>query len=292
MTFAREVREVQQLNAHALVMAEIKRVIETWVFSPGQFLPSERDLALQLNVSRNTLSQAARQLEREGVIEIRRGREGGYLVCDPALTQEHGDEIRRNPQKYIDVWEFMISVNVTSARLAAARRTAEDVAQLTGILDELWLVREQYRADATLECARTSHALDLRLYGALGDATKNPYVTEALIACRRNLWDAYSAVYTFIDDSNQPRRAAIVDAIADGDAERAGALMLVHGQYGLKIFTDWCENGPSHDLVIEPGRRTRSGTPRTVIRPHHSSDDEDCGVPDEGLPSTVGKTGD
>jgi GntR family transcriptional repressor for pyruvate dehydrogenase complex len=288
MSFAREVREVRQLNAHTLVMEEIKRVIETWVYSPGQFLPSERDLALQLNVSRNTLRQAAQQLERDGVIEVLRGREGGYLVCDPALTQEHGEDIRRDPQRFIDVWEFMISVNVTAARLAAERRTADDIVRLRRIIDELWQVWDRYRADPTLECARSSHALDLRLYVAIGDATKNAYVTEALIDCRRNLWDAYSAIYTYIDLSNQPRRVGIVDAIATGDAELAGSLMHDHGRAGLKIFTDWCENGPTHDLVIEAGRPTRTGTSRTVIRPHHPSQGDELST--SGAPSREKKS--
>lgn len=43
-------------------------------FKPGEFLPPERELSRQLQVTRNTVREALRQLEKERLVSIRQGR--------------------------------------------------------------------------------------------------------------------------------------------------------------------------------------------------------------------------
>jgi DNA-binding FadR family transcriptional regulator len=49
----------------------------------GAYVGSEEELIRQLDVSRVTLRQAARLLEREGVLQVRRGASGGYFSARP-----------------------------------------------------------------------------------------------------------------------------------------------------------------------------------------------------------------
>ncbi|HHV79987.1 MAG TPA: GntR family transcriptional regulator [Firmicutes bacterium] len=56
------------------ISSEVKRLIETEVWPKGHRLPTERELAKALGVSRNTVSQAYRELEAEGIITSRQGR--------------------------------------------------------------------------------------------------------------------------------------------------------------------------------------------------------------------------
>ncbi|QHE53236.1 GntR family transcriptional regulator [Pontibacillus sp. HMF3514] len=60
------------------VLKEIRRYIEFEGLSPGDKLPSERELAEQLNAGRSSVREALRAMELLGLIETRRG-EGTFL---------------------------------------------------------------------------------------------------------------------------------------------------------------------------------------------------------------------
>jgi GntR family transcriptional regulator len=66
----------------------ITRAIGRAGAGPGARLPSERELARQLGVSRTTLRQALHQLERDGLLTRRQGRRGGTFVNQPKLDRD------------------------------------------------------------------------------------------------------------------------------------------------------------------------------------------------------------
>jgi DNA-binding GntR family transcriptional regulator len=51
----------------------------------GEFLGSEDDLVEMLGVARVTVKQAARLIEREGLVRVRRGANGGYFAARPTV---------------------------------------------------------------------------------------------------------------------------------------------------------------------------------------------------------------
>lgn len=63
------------------IMDEIRRARVLGTLEPQEPLPSVRQLAAELRVNPNTVSQAYRELEREGVVHVRRG-QGTYLSAD------------------------------------------------------------------------------------------------------------------------------------------------------------------------------------------------------------------
>jgi len=69
------------------IIKEIIAIIDKDEFSRGSSLPSERKLASQLNVSRNTVRNALRKLEARGIIDIRKG-SGCYLLCKYGYIQD------------------------------------------------------------------------------------------------------------------------------------------------------------------------------------------------------------
>ena len=71
-------------------MDEVRRGRVLGTLRPGDALPSVRQLAADLGVNPNTVRQAYRELEREGVVEVRRGQ--GTYASDLALD---GAERRR-----------------------------------------------------------------------------------------------------------------------------------------------------------------------------------------------------
>jgi len=74
--------ETQRLYRH--IAAQLRSLIAQGEYLPGQRLPAERDLALELGVSRPTVREALIALEVEGVIEVRTG--SGIYVCPLQVT--------------------------------------------------------------------------------------------------------------------------------------------------------------------------------------------------------------
>jgi len=66
------------------LMEQVKHSIETGALRPGEQLPGIRPLAEQLVINPNTVAKAYRELEHEGVIELRHGAGAFVSVNGPA----------------------------------------------------------------------------------------------------------------------------------------------------------------------------------------------------------------
>lgn len=61
------------------IVDEVRRGLVVGTLGPGDPLPSVRQLAAELKVNPNTVQQAYRELEREGLAQVRRGK-GTYVA--------------------------------------------------------------------------------------------------------------------------------------------------------------------------------------------------------------------
>ncbi|MFC1500130.1 GntR family transcriptional regulator [Candidatus Zixiibacteriota bacterium] len=69
------------------IMDEVRRAVVVGTASPDSPLPSVRQLASDLRVNPNTVQQAYRELEREGLIYIRRG-QGTFIAATTKIANE------------------------------------------------------------------------------------------------------------------------------------------------------------------------------------------------------------
>ena len=74
------------------LMEQVKHAIETGALRPGDQLPGIRPLAEELVINPNTVAKAYRELEHEGVIELRHG--AGAFVSGQAASEQEGDRQR------------------------------------------------------------------------------------------------------------------------------------------------------------------------------------------------------
>lgn len=74
------------------LMEQVKYAIETGALRPGEQLPGIRPLAEELVINPNTVAKAYRELEHEGVIELRHG--AGAFVAPSAGTKKMTDRLR------------------------------------------------------------------------------------------------------------------------------------------------------------------------------------------------------
>src|SRR3954447_26959972 len=74
------------------LMEQVKHAIETGALRPGEQLPGTRPLAEQLVINPNTVAKAYRELEHDGVIELRHG--AGAFVSAAARSRKQADKVR------------------------------------------------------------------------------------------------------------------------------------------------------------------------------------------------------
>src|SRR5262245_42122784 len=74
------------------LMEQVKHAIETGALRAGEQLPGIRPLAEELVINPNTVAKAYRELEQEGVIELRQG--AGAFVAEKATAKRVTHNIR------------------------------------------------------------------------------------------------------------------------------------------------------------------------------------------------------
>src|SRR5213594_3644057 len=74
------------------LMEQVKHAIETGALRAGEQLPGIRPLAEELVINPNTVAKAYRELEHEGVIELRHG--AGAFVSGSARARSMTDKFR------------------------------------------------------------------------------------------------------------------------------------------------------------------------------------------------------
>src|SRR5215468_5778597 len=86
-------------------------------YLPGQRLPPERELCLQLGVNRTALREGLRWLEQQRYVEVRRGKYGGTFVLPPpvAAALEH---LRQSADELRQLFEYRRAIEPAAAALA------------------------------------------------------------------------------------------------------------------------------------------------------------------------------
>ena len=74
------------------LMEQVKHAIETGALRPGEQLPGIRPLAEELVINPNTVAKAYRELEHEGIIELRHG--AGAFVSAALGSKKATDKLR------------------------------------------------------------------------------------------------------------------------------------------------------------------------------------------------------
>src|SRR5213082_2853276 len=74
------------------LMEQVKHSIETGALRPGEQLPGIRPVAEELVINPNTVAKAYRELEHEGVIELRHG--AGAFVSSNGRAKKATEKLR------------------------------------------------------------------------------------------------------------------------------------------------------------------------------------------------------
>jgi GntR family transcriptional repressor for pyruvate dehydrogenase complex len=212
------------------IAGQIMRLISTGDLTPGQKLPSERELRLRFGVGRSSLREALRCLTIVGVLETRAG-EGTYLSLNrdkfigKVLEWRVATE-RRNVENLMKV---RLALETETASNAALHTSEEQVHELEAALDEM--------KNALGDSQRFVEA-DVAFHLLIAKASSNDLIFDLLSLIRSQLQRAFLALGNW---PGSPQLALdehyrILDAIRKRDAESAMALMREHIYAGLKRY--------------------------------------------------------
>jgi DNA-binding FadR family transcriptional regulator len=196
----------------------------------GGKLPGETTLARELGVGRSTVREALRALAGAGLVRPRHGAGVFVIATEPAEDWP----TRLGRAAVTDVYEVRMGVEVQAARLAAHRRTPEDVTALGAAL-------ESRRAAAAGDDAGFIDA-DIALHTAVVAAAHNPVLadlfTEFAPVLREGLLTLLDLTRLREHDPNthDTSHEALVRAIADGNAEEAAAVLLAELEETLQLL--------------------------------------------------------
>ena len=132
------------------VAAELEKRILEGSLKPGDRLPAERILALELGVSRPSLREAIQKLVSKGLLTTRHG--GGTWVTDRLeahFVDPWQDLVKGHPLLHRDLLEFRQMLESEAAQLAADRATDVDIRRLDAAYAKL---EEAYAGDDLDAC--------------------------------------------------------------------------------------------------------------------------------------------
>ena len=211
---------IRKIAVHELVVQRIRRAIHLGDYLPGDRLPSEREIAERLEVSRETVREAIKVLENEGYVVSRRGAAGGIAVT--ALGGPVARTLARmqeNQESIVHLMDFRRANECLAARLAAQLRTKADVKQISHAIEDLKVAEDIPRF----------RKADARFHLAVAVASRNPYVERAIVDAREAifLWHGNRS-YELVLHTTLSGHQKIFDAIAAGDPDGAAAAMGEH----------------------------------------------------------------
>ncbi len=204
------------------ITSRLKRAIESGVYSDGDQLPPERQLAVAFGTARSTIRKALDQLEQKNLVVRRVG--SGTFVSYQGPVQDAMSDVTDliSPLQLI---EARIAIEPSMTRLAALHASARDLDAIESIL---------LRIEATHGDQDLFTKLDSELHLALARCSRNPLLFRLYqhINTVRNhaQWEQMKQIILVkekIDIYNQQHRA-IFEALKTRDPATAADLISKH----------------------------------------------------------------
>ena len=194
----------------ALVEAQLTRAIVDGKLPPGSRIV-EADIARRMGISRAPVREAARRLERQGV-----------LVARP----RHGFAVRTiSVQEIDDLYEVRISIELTSIELACRKADDAGLARVKALFDIMIRPAPTPPQDERI-------ATDLALHTLICELAGNARLLRIFMDTQMEL-RMIIALINAVDDSAAvaATHGVIVDALLRRDADAAKNAMRIHLEY-------------------------------------------------------------
>lgn len=216
-----------------VIIKKIKEIINYKNLEPGEKLPSERMLSEKFQVSRNNVREAIQKLEFYGILKTIP--QSGTFVANIGVIAMNGmidDILTLEEPDFKSLVETRILLELKTARLAALRRTDEDLEKIEEALNA-------YKSKVLLgeDAVQEDLLFHLSIAKASGNSTMNTFMLTITPEIITNFKKHH------VCDENQSHFAikeheAIFEAIKNQDSQEAKLRMKDH----FKVLYQYCYN--------------------------------------------------
>jgi GntR family transcriptional regulator, transcriptional repressor for pyruvate dehydrogenase complex len=229
LAYARDVFEpVRTRHTFEEAAEQIAEKVRSGLLRAGDKLPSERDLAVQMEISRPTLREAARVLVDAGVMEVRRGPGGGmYVRSDVVPVELVRERSSVRLSEVAAVLEARRLIEPGVAQLAAQRATQEDLDALERSIEAMReICARGYRAEDEDRFLQ----LDMQFHLAIARASANPTIEGLMRSLFRELEIARDMAMhlPLVPEWTIDIHERTVEALVGGDPDRLAEVMDEH----------------------------------------------------------------
>ncbi|OQP47439.1 GntR family transcriptional regulator [Niastella yeongjuensis] len=205
------------------IIQQLKQLIVSGQLKPGDRLPAERVLAEKLGVGRSYVREAIRKLEFFGLLKT--SPQSGTYVSGYSIKMIEGvltDIINFNKDDFSALIEARYYMEINAARLAAMRRTEEDLVLLRSAVEDY---------DNKVNSHQDAIQEDMFIHLRIANATRNSVFESMLLMLLPDI--IRNIIEKKICGDNRGLKAVaehheILQAIADQDADAAAAAMAAH----------------------------------------------------------------
>jgi len=195
--------EIVAPSIKELFIQKIEGMILSGALKPGERLPTERELADEMNISKTIVHEGIRELSRLGFLDVvsRKGvtvadyAQNGNLDTLMAIMKYNGGYLNTSTAKSLEA--------------LAAHHTKEDIAKLEQLLAETYKAKED-----GIHALSQAMFLFHRTIIFLSGNTITPLILNAFLVAGLSFWEDY--ILTVGEDASLERLEIFLDYIRNG----------------------------------------------------------------------------
>ncbi|HEX3757051.1 MAG TPA: FadR/GntR family transcriptional regulator [Kofleriaceae bacterium] len=250
---------VETRRLYQQIAAQLSALIASGEFAVGQRLPSERELAVQLGVSRPSLREALIALELEGLVEVRVGA-GIWVTAASARPPTPAQQEGEGPFELLRA-RWLIEGEVAAA--AAREATAADLTTIRAALAEMERLEKKHEDFSTFD--REFH---LRVAASTHNGVLQTVVEDLWDRGRGAMWRLMEQHFRTpaLQAATVADHRAIYQALAAHDPREARNAMRAHLKRVDSEFARGWDLVKGREGAASGGRPARKSARRSATR--------------------------
>jgi len=240
------IQTIEPRRLYRQIADQLRGLVERGEYEVGARLPPERDLALQLGVSRPSVREALIALEVEGLVEVRMG--SGIYVRP--IT-----EARARPVSAESPLETIRARQLIESELAAYAAAHMKKAQIAGLRNAVALMQQE--VDGGHTPTHGDRLFHLRIAEACENSVLQRIVTELFDERHNPLFEQLGSHFETARSwaMAMAEHTAVIVAIANRSPDAARLAMAAHLSNSHDRFTANITHGGSNESAATPRRK-------------------------------------